>query len=266
MPHVLTNGIRLSYQRSGQGKSVLFIMGSAASGRVWTMHQTPAVMRAGYEAVTFDNRGIPPSDAPAGRYALADLVEDTKGLIEALDLAPCHVVGTSLGAMIAQEMAAEGPDLVRSAVLIATRGRTDAFREAHTLADRALRESGIRLPPRYEAVTSVLQMLSPTTRNDDNAVSAWLDLFELADSESTADGQAWADIVDDRRHVLREISVPCRVIAFTDDAVTPPKLCAEVADSIPDCDLVEIPDCGHLGYLERPAEVNSAIIEFLDKN
>jgi pimeloyl-ACP methyl ester carboxylesterase len=46
----------------------------------------------------------------------------------------------------------------------------------------------------------------------------------------------------------------------------PPHLCAEVAEAIPDCDYVEIGSCGHLGYLERPDEVNSAIIEFLDKN
>lgn len=64
MPQVSTNGIRLSYQRSGQGEPVLFIMGSGAAGRVWTMHQTPAVIQAGYQAVVFDNRGIGGSDAP----------------------------------------------------------------------------------------------------------------------------------------------------------------------------------------------------------
>ena len=50
---------------------------------------------------------------------------------------------------------------------------------------------------------------------------------------------------------LGEVPVPCRVIAFSDDLIAPPHLGAEVADAIPDCDLVEIPSCGHLGYLER---------------
>jgi pimeloyl-ACP methyl ester carboxylesterase len=58
--------------------------------------------------------------------------------------------------------------------------------------------------------------------------------------------------------------VPCRVIAFEDDVVTPPYLCAEVADAIPDCDLIRIPRAGHLGHLERPDDVNSAMIEFLN--
>jgi pimeloyl-ACP methyl ester carboxylesterase len=70
----------------------------------------------------------------------------------------------------------------------------------------------------------------------------------------------------DRREALRGVTVPCRVIAFADDVMSPPRLGAEVADAIPDCDLVEISRCGHLGHLERPAEVNAAIIEFLDKN
>src|ERR1043166_2545816 len=105
MPHVFTNGIRLSYERSGRGERVLMIMGSSASGRAWTLHQTPALAEAGYQAITFDNRGIPPSDVPPGKYSLADLVADTRGLIEALNAAPCRIIGVSLGALIAQELA-----------------------------------------------------------------------------------------------------------------------------------------------------------------
>ncbi|MFJ7280384.1 alpha/beta fold hydrolase [Kitasatospora sp. NPDC098663] len=266
MPFVHANGIRISYQSAGDGEPVLLIMGSGAPGRVWTMHQTPALVRAGYRAVTFDNRGIAPTGAPAGRYSLDDMVRDTKGLIETLELGPCRVVGTSLGAMIAQELALTSPELVRCAVLIGTRARVDAFRRAYLLADRARQAEGIVIPPAYQAAVSVLEMLSPATRDNDAEVAHWLDLFELAGDDGAAPGQAWADPDDDRRAALRNVSVPCRVIAFADDVITPPHLCAEVADSIPDCDLVRIPSCGHIGYLERPGEVNSAIIEFLDKN
>jgi pimeloyl-ACP methyl ester carboxylesterase len=94
----------------------------------------------------------------------------------------------------------------------------------------------------------------------------WLDVYELAASRrDAASGQDAIDLTSDRRHTLRAVPVPCRVIAFSDDLMCPPHLCAEVAEAIPDCDYVEIGSCGHLGYIERPAEVNSAIIEFLDK-
>jgi pimeloyl-ACP methyl ester carboxylesterase len=266
LPYVFTNGIRLAYERWGRGERVLLIMGQAAGGRVWTLHQTPALTRAGYQAVTFDNRGIPPSDAPPGTYSIEDMVADTRGLIEALDAAPCRIVGASLGAMIAQELAISAPHLVRSAVLIATKSRSDAARAAMCDADRAMIESGIELPASHRAVNSVFHMLAPATLNNDAAVSLWLETFQLSLGKDPAPGQAWVDTGKDRREALRAVTVPCRVIAFADDLVTPPHLAAEVADAIPDCDFVEIPACGHFGYLERPEEVNSAIIEFLDKN
>lgn len=266
---LLTNGVRLAYERHGSGEPVLLIMGTGAAGRVWTMHQTPALVRAGYEAITFDNRGIPPSDCPPGRYTLADMVSDTRGLIEGLGLGACRIVGVSLGAIIVQELLTTAPPLVRSAVLMATKARSDTARSALGAADRVLAESGVRLPPQYSAAVSVFRMLSPATLNNEEAVSLWLDVFEQADSGTTvAEGQNWAGLPGgaDQRPALRDATAPCRVIAFSDDLLTPPVLGAEVAEAIPDCDFVEIPDCGHLGYLERPDEVNAAIIEFLQKN
>lgn len=265
MAYLSVNGIRLAYERTGEGEPVLLIMGSGAGGRVWTMHQTPALNRAGYQTVTFDNRGIPPTDAPPGRYSLEDLVADTAGLIEALELGPCRIVGTSMGAVIAQTLAVARPDLVRSAVLIATRGRSDAARKALTKAERSLVEAGIRLPAAYAASSTVMQMLSPTTLNEDGA-ALWLEIFEVAGDASRSDGQAWVDIITDRRQALGSVAAPCRVIAFSDDLICPPHLAAEVAEAIPDCDYVEIGKAGHLGYLERPDEANAAIIEFFDEH
>ncbi|GAA3236469.1 alpha/beta fold hydrolase [Actinocorallia longicatena] len=267
MPLLDSNGIRLSYERTGQGEDVLLIMGQNAAGHVWNMHQTPALNRAGYRTTTFNNRGVAPSSAPPGRYTLADMVADTRGLIEALDLGPCRIVGASLGAMIAEELAIHSPSLVRSAVLVATRPRADAVRRAQTLADRALVEQGIRLPAAYQAVDTVQKMLSPATQRDDATISTWLEIFELAaETGAEAGGQTWVETIEDRRPDLSKITAPCRVIAFTDDGVAPPHLAAETADAIPGCDFVEISGCGHLGFLERPDEVNTAILEFLDKH
>jgi pimeloyl-ACP methyl ester carboxylesterase len=266
VPYVFTNGIRLAYDRRGQGERVLLIMGSSAGGRVWTLHQTPALSRAGYQAITFDNRGVPPSDVPPGEYALSDMVSDAKGLIEALGAGPCRVVGFSMGALIAQELAISHPELVRCAVLIATKSRSDAMRAALTRAHQALVSSGVQVPKEYEAAMMASQMLSPASMNDDSVVSLWLDTFLHAPSgRHTAKGQLWAEVPDDRRAALRTVEAPCRVIAFSDDVVTPPYLGAEVAAAIPDCDYVEIQDAGHFGCLERPDEVNAAILEFLKR-
>lgn len=267
MPYVSTNGIRLAYERTGRGERVLLIMGQAAGKNVWSMYQVPALKSAGYEVITFDNRGMPPSDVPPGDYLLADLVTDTAGLIEAMDAGPCRVVGTSLGALIAAELAISRPDLVSCCVLMAMRARSDAVRRAVSAGERALTTGGIKLPTAYEASVAVLQMFSPATLNDDTAISGLLDVYEMsAARRAAASGQDSIDLTSDRREALRAVPVPCRMIAFSDDLMCPPHLCAEVAEAIPDCDYVQIDSCGHCGYLERPDEVNSAIIEFLDKN
>lgn len=267
MSFVSTNGIRLAYERAGRGEPVLLIMGQAAGGNVWSMYQVPALTAAGYQAISFDNRGMPPSDVPPGDYSLADMVADTAGLIEALDLAPCRVVGTSLGAYIATELAVSRPDMVTSCVLMAMRARADVFRRALTAGEKALTRDGTQLSPGYDAAISVLQMFSPATLNDDEAISMWLDIYEMSGGRrAAAGGQGAIDLLSDRWDALGAVPVPCRVIAFSDDLMCPPHLVAEVAEVIPDCDYVEINSCGHLGYLERPDEVNTAIIEFLDKN
>lgn len=266
MPFVSTNGIRLAYERSGHGERVLMIMGQAASGHVWSMHQVPALESAGYEVITFDNRGMPPSDAPPGGYSLADLVADTTGLIEALDAGPCRLVATSLGAHVATELAVSRPDLVTCCVLMAVGARKDAFREALAFGQQDLIAAGVQLPAAYNASMFALQMFSPATLNDEATISAWLDVYEMsAERGNAASGQEAIALPSDHNETLRAVPVPCRVIAFSDDLVCPPHLCAEVAETIQDCDYVEISACGHLGYLERPGEVNSAIIEFLDK-
>lgn len=266
MSYVSVNGVRLAYERTGKGKRVLLIMGQAAGGNVWSMYQVPALTEAGYEAITFENRGVPPSEVPPGDYSLADLVADTEGLIEALDAGPCRLVGTSLGGFVATELAVKRPDLVTCCVMMAMRARADVFRRALSAGDRTLARDLVKLPRPYEAPISVLQMFSPATLNNDEIISTWLDIYEMsAARREAASGQDAIDLLSDRRDALRAVPVPCRIIAFSDDLMCPPHLCAEVAEAIPDCDYVEIGSCGHLGYLERPNEVNSAMIEFLDK-
>src|SRR5579872_6281154 len=215
MAHVFTNGIRLSYERAGRGERVLLIMGSFAAARVWSLHQVPALVAAGYQAVMFDNRGVAPSDVPPGRYSMADMVADTRGVIEALDLAPCRVVGTSLGALIAQELMIGWPGLVRCAVLIGTRARSDVVRVAQVAAHRALAESGVVVPAAYAGVVSVVQMLSPATLDDEAAAGLWLETFGLPGGEqAAAGGQAWVDTTADRRAALAGVRAPCRVICL----------------------------------------------------
>src|SRR5713226_8439741 len=121
MPIRLINGINLSFEDYGTGEAVLLIPGTGARGGVWKTYQVPALIEAGYRAITMDSRGVPPTDACAAGFTLDDMIADTVGLIEYLGIGPCRIVGLSLGGIITQEVLVARPDLVKQAVLMATR-------------------------------------------------------------------------------------------------------------------------------------------------
>lgn len=263
MPIVTVNGIRLNYEERGSGDPVVLVMGTGGSGRVWHLHQVPAFVAAGYRVITIDNRGIPPSDVCAAGFTVDDMVADVAGLIEHLGLGPCRLVGTSLGALVVQELALAMPSVVRQAVLMATRCRADVFRTAVARAEIALHDSAAAVPPLYDAVYRAVQNLSPRTLNDDARMTDWLDLFELSPvSGPGVRAQLELSLFGDRRAAYRRIAVPCQVIAFDGDLNAPPHLVREVAEAIPGARFEVVPGCGHYGYLEDPVTVNKVIVEF----
>ncbi|MFJ8661918.1 alpha/beta fold hydrolase [Streptomyces sp. NPDC093795] len=263
MPVVPVNGIRLNYEDTGEGDPVVMIQGTGAGRTAWHLHQVPALTAAGFRVITFDNRGIPPtSECPEG-FTVQDMVGDVAGLVERLALGPARIVGTSMGAFVAQELSLARPDLVRQTVLMATRGRTDALRAALTRAETELHDSGVILPARYAAVLRALKFLSPRTLDDERELTDWLDLFELAPPAGPGlRAQMEVSRLENRLAAYRGIRVPCQVIAFADDLVTPPHLGREVADAIPGAVFELIEGCGHYGYLEDPAAVNKAMVQF----
>src|SRR5213593_3456441 len=127
MPEATIGGVKLAYDIFGEGEPVLLVCGTGQRAFTWQLFQVPALTEAGYRVVTFDNRGVPPSDSPPAPYTVKEMAEDAAGLIEHLDLAPCRVAGLSLGAMITQELALGHPDLVRCAVAMGTIGRQSTF-------------------------------------------------------------------------------------------------------------------------------------------
>jgi pimeloyl-ACP methyl ester carboxylesterase len=264
MPVVELNGIQLSYQVTGSGDLVVLVMGTGSPGRVWQLHQVPALVAAGYRVATVDNRGIPPSGECPDGITIDDLVDDIAALIKYLGNGPARVVGTSLGARIVQELALARPNLVSQAVMMAAHGRTDPVQSALSAGERALYDEGIELPPKYYAAITALLNLSPRTLNAHSTVQEWLEVFEFSGSRISAGVRAQLEVDDfpDRLAAYSRITVPSLVIGFADDLITPPYLAREVAEAIREARYEEIEGCGHFGYLERPAEVNKLLIEF----
>jgi pimeloyl-ACP methyl ester carboxylesterase len=263
MPIAVVNGIRIHFDEYGSGEPVLLIMGAGARGGLWRTHQIPALTAAGFRAITFDNRGVPPTDVGPAGFTLNDMVADTVGLIEQLGISPCRIVGFSLGGIILQELLLARPELVTQAVMMATRGRSDALRDAMSEADAELREGGIKLPPKYAAFVRATQYLSPRTQNNEQLIRDWLDVLEISSRDtSISHAQQGLEAIGNRLEEYRKITSPCLVIGFQDDVVSPPFFGREVAEYVRAGEYAEIVGCGHYGYLEEPDAVNSLIIDF----
>ena len=111
----------------------------------------------------------------------------------------------------------------------------------------------------------LLESFSPKTLNDDTAVRDWIDMFTMWPTKPTPGLQAQIERrarEGNRLPAYRSITAPVLVIGFADDIVLPPHLGREVADAIPNGRYLEIPNTGHLGFIERPDVVNAAALEF----
>jgi pimeloyl-ACP methyl ester carboxylesterase len=255
--------INLAYDDSGTGEAIVFIAGRGGAGRAWHLHQVPAFLAAGYRVITFDNRGVGATENADG-FTTQTMVADTAALIESLGAAPARIVAMSMGAYIAQELMVNRPELVSGAVLMATRGRLDRTRTFFHTAESQLAASGIQLPPEFDAKIRLLESFSPKTLNDDVAVADWIGMFSIWPIKPTSGLRCQLDVgpATNRLPAYRRIQQPVLVIGFANDVVTPPHLGREVADALPNGRYLQIPDAGHLGFLERPEAVNAAALDF----
>ncbi len=224
------NGVRLSWESSGVGPPVLLIAGAGAPPVTWQVGGfVPALVESGYRVVTFSNRGIEPSEAPPGPYSVAEMAVDTAQLIEALDLAPCRVVGYSLRGQIGEEVCFRRPELVDEAVFLASAGRSTAFLRLHVRAqvDLAL---AMDPPLPSQLVRDRLLFTQPASvlQDDDDTVELVRSTMEAAlpwtNPGRFGQWAAAAEWANDDEHTERwpRLTQRCLLIAFEHDLGFPP--------------------------------------------
>src|SRR5262245_58894087 len=254
----------MHYEETGEGDPVLMINGLSAPAANWAF-QTRA-LAPHFRVITFDNRGVGETESlPDPVYTMAQLADDAAGLLRFLKVPRAHIVGSSMGGTIAQELAIRHGQLVRSLVLACTWTDGDA-RFLRTI------ESWMALASRVPVEERLRHVLYPWVFS--------LGFLEKSESVETAlqralayphqtkpegierQGRgllAWNGTRTSRLGALR---VPTLVLVGKDDILTPPAFSRALARKIRGARLRVLPG-GHAFYVEEADVFNRTVIRFL---
>ena len=257
MPVTITENTSIDYDVNGKGPPLLLI-GGLGFGRWGWFKQVPAFCRH-FRTITFDVRGERKLE-----NGVADLVGEVVALLDHLGIRKTHVLGTSLGGFVAQELALIRPDLVDRLVLVCTSygGRGPESMSPQALADMLGWSS---FSPEGALRRGLETATSETYRAEHEDEFEQIVRWRLADSPSEAayyeQARAGADF--DLSSDVGHITSPTLVIHGAEDRYVPVANAAALAGAIPDARLRVLDNAGHLVFIERFAEVNREVISFL---
>jgi pimeloyl-ACP methyl ester carboxylesterase len=271
VPDVDLGEVVLNYTVTGVGEPIVLIAGCGQPAMAWHLQIVPDLVAAGYQVVTFDNRGVEPSSSPPAPYSLDGMAADALALLDHLGFdQPVRIAGHSLGGWIAETLAIEHPDRVRAAALMGSANKPTAWEVAITTVERDLALLDCDLPPLFYA-TQTLRYLPISDIQNDEVVSTWLSFTEYLPPwpNPGALGQyeaalAWST---DPTRTTRwpEIRVPCLVLAFEHDVDSPPEKARLAAATIPGCEYREVMGSGHIGIITHAGEVAAHLIDFFGR-
>jgi len=266
--HLAYEGCRLSYRVAGSGPPVLLIQGVGLHGEGWTPQTRQ--LSADFRCLTFDNRGMGASQ-PCGRpLSVEQMAADALALMDAEGWDSAHLVGHSLGGLVAQHLALAARQRVRSLALLCTvsRGR-DATRMTPRVLSIGIRSSFGTLRTRRRAFLEIVMSPAGLAAADTDALAAQLEpLFghDLAIRPPVVMKQLGALRAYDSTPRLAELAgVPTLVVGAAHDPIAPPRFGRALARAIPGARYVEFDDAAHGVVIERAERVNALLCEHFQR-
>ncbi|HSS04451.1 MAG TPA: alpha/beta hydrolase [Solirubrobacterales bacterium] len=251
MPSVDAGGTELHYMRAGAGEPMLLIQGMSATHLAWG-RPFLSLLEQSFECTVFDNRGMGLSGRAELPFTVADLADDTEALLDALEIESAHVVGISMGGMVAQELALAHPERIRTLTL----GATYCGGPGSTLMDPAdLQMLGAAMASgdREQVLRAMWEInLSPTFREDDARYASFREMAQaLPAPREVIVQQMKACGAHDTSARLARISVPTQVVHGTADRLLRVGNGEQIAALLGiEPQLLE--DVGHLFWWEQP--------------
>ena len=261
MPYVQRGDARIFWDAGGSGEPVLLIMGLGYPSEMW-YRLLPALVDR-YRAIYVDNRGVGRTGVPPGPYDIETMADDAACVIEEAGEHSAHVVGASMGGIIAQELALRHPERVRSLLLACTLPGGKETAPASSEALSLLTSRG-EMTPREAAEAAVPFVYAPDT---DRALID--EDIELRMKNPTEPRGYVNQILAIQSHMgtysrLGEISVPTLVIHGTADRLVNPDNARILAGRIPGASLEYIEGASHILFTDRTAQARKLVRAFLD--
>jgi 3-oxoadipate enol-lactonase len=261
---VASDGVRLHYDVFGRrgGEPVLLIQGLGTDSRGWGL-QRHAIGRR-YRGILFDNRGVGRSDKPAGDYDLEQMAEDALAVLDAAGYDNAHVMGASMGGVIAQIIAVVHPHRVRSLILACTACRHLPWRR-ELLEDWAsiAEEQGMRA---FAARNLRWLVGSRSLRRFWPAFGALTPIAISAPEHAfVSQVHAILDMDDGLRLLLPTVTAPTLVLVGSQDILTPQADGEELVELIPDSELALVRGGAHGFMVENFGTFNRLVVDFLTR-
>jgi pimeloyl-ACP methyl ester carboxylesterase len=264
MPHTTSSdGTRIHYEVHGAGAPVLLVMGLGSNAYGWS--RTIPWLAERYEAIAFDNRGTGRSDVPEGPYSMQQMAADAAAVLDAVGRPAAHVVGASLGGMIAQRFALTHPQRVRSLVLVCTTpGGSRAVRAAPEVL-AALLQGGADPATVYRRNAWFLYGDETRASHPERIEEDIAQRTRIPTSPAGYLGQLQATTSHDTWAELPAIAAPTLVVHGDADLLIPPPNGGLLAERIPGAALVLVPGAGHMLQADAGEVVREAILAFLTR-
>lgn len=256
------NKIDIYYESHGFGDPILLIPGLGSDANTWAPF-VPAFSDR-YRIVILENRGSIRSSRPPGPFTTDQMAEDASALLDHLNIQRAHVIGKSMGGMIAQVVAIRFPEKVRSLVLASTLMKHDAYGEEMLELGRTIAEkAGLFATYRQAFLMSYSREYCMTNRSRLAEIQELMSRIDEAEALRGYLAQSMACQTHDTRGSASRIKAPALVIVGNDDVITTPQASRELAAAIPRAELKILPRGGHGFWREFPAEVNAHVRDFL---
>lgn len=259
-----TDGIRLHYEVLGRSSApaVLMIQGLGADKHGWDMQRYPLALN--YRVIALDNRGAGRSDKPFGHYSLEQMADDAIAVLDQVGVDKAHIVGASMGGAISQLIGLKYPERVISLTLACTACRNHPWRREllHNWASAAS-ERGIGAMTREAA----RWVIGPRSFRRLLPAFGWLGPLAMGRTSHAFVSQVNAilDVDETVAERMSEITAPTLVLVGNQDILTPRGDSEEIADRLPNAELVVISGAAHGFMVEHASTFNKVLFEFLGR-